>query len=221
LQCIAYAERLLGELEPTILQCFIKAGKLKRWLARSDCPDAVKECKELFDKAYAHKTSDNAKQRSGDELFADDSLAAGTSGASSSAPQTTPDDLHALLHQDRVILSARHKRNGIIYARSSTHLGNSLVYFHEQGNRNTPPIPASIKYIISNGSQVSYAVQRQIPLNGNVVDPFARYPYFPAKLYSAAVSQDTEIIEVDWVVSHFARWQLSEEYSVILSLSQD
>ncbi|KIJ09713.1 hypothetical protein PAXINDRAFT_30099, partial [Paxillus involutus ATCC 200175] len=38
-----------GELEVTILQSFIQGTRLRRWLSRSDCPLAIKECKALFD----------------------------------------------------------------------------------------------------------------------------------------------------------------------------
>jgi hypothetical protein len=201
-----------------MLQSFIQAGKLKRWLARPDCPDVIKECKAHFDKAYAHKSDGFAKQLNGEDLLVDDLST--DNQTSSSQPQTTPDDLRVLIRQDRVILSAWHKHNGIIYSRSTTHLGNSLVYFYLQGDRSTLPIPASIKYIFTNGVTTSYAVQRQLPLEPNIIDPFARYPHFPAKLYSSTISPDLEIIEVDWIASHFARWQLSESLAVILSLSQ-
>jgi len=49
---------LTGEMETTIVHTFIKAGKLKRWLSRPDCPPVIKECKILFDKAYAPKVHD-------------------------------------------------------------------------------------------------------------------------------------------------------------------
>jgi hypothetical protein len=201
-----------------MLQCFIKAGKLKRWLARPECSDEVKECKIMFDKAYGRKTDDNKTPPAGDELFADDSS---HEASPSTTLQATPKELRALLRCDRVALSARHKQNGITYARSTTHLGNSLICYHARGDQSSPPIPGSIKYICSLGNKISYAVQRQQPLKANIADPFSGYPYFPAKLYSSAVSQDFEIVEVNWVTSHFARWTLSQEYSVVLPLSQE
>jgi len=47
-----------GEMETTMVHTFIKAGKLKQWLSRPDCPPVIKECKILFDKAYALKVHD-------------------------------------------------------------------------------------------------------------------------------------------------------------------
>ena len=201
-----------------MLQCFIKAGKLKRWLARPDCSDEVKECKAVFDRAYSCKADDNKNPLAGDELFVDDPS---HEVLPSTSLQATPKDLRALLRHDRVALSARHKRNGIMYTRSTTHLGNSLICYHARGDRSLPPIPGSIKYICSVRNKISYAVQHQQPLKNNITDPFGGYPYFPAKLYSSAISQDLEIVELDWVTSHFARWKLTQEYSVVLPLSQE
>jgi hypothetical protein len=200
-----------------MLHCFIKAGKLKRWLARSDCLPEIKQCKAFFDKAYNPRNDDNAKRFNGDELFFEDDPP--THEASDSSFTSAPSDLRPLLRLDKIALAARHKYMGVIYTRSSTHLGNSLVQFYPHGDRTKSPVPASIKYIFNDGQRTAYAVQRQVALPNTTVDPFARYPYFPAKLYSSAMSSDLEIIEVHWISSHVARWQLSKQYAVILSLS--
>jgi hypothetical protein len=39
----------------SLLQSFIAASKLCRWLARLDAPIFIKECKTLFDKAFGSK----------------------------------------------------------------------------------------------------------------------------------------------------------------------
>ncbi|KAF8572713.1 hypothetical protein K439DRAFT_1650095 [Ramaria rubella] len=40
-------------------------------------------------------------------------------------------------------------------------------------------------------------------------------------LYSPKLSGQLEVIEVDWVVSHYARWPISLEHVIVLSLSCD
>jgi hypothetical protein len=45
---------VIGQLEATMGVSFIKAGKLKHWLARPDCPEFLKECKVVFDKAFGN-----------------------------------------------------------------------------------------------------------------------------------------------------------------------
>jgi hypothetical protein len=43
-------------LEETLLHSFLKASRLKHWLARPDCPPAIKECKILFDRLSSPTT---------------------------------------------------------------------------------------------------------------------------------------------------------------------
>jgi hypothetical protein len=130
-----------------------------------------------------------------------------------------PNDLRSLVSGNKITLQARFKHDGIVYSRSSTHLGNSLIYFHPKGEK-TLVVPGSIKYIIrKTQDQVLFAVQRHVELPKNTLDPFAQYPYFPAKLHSAILA-DLEIVKVDWVMSHFARWQISSQHVVIVSLSK-
>jgi hypothetical protein len=64
-----------------------------------------------------------------------------------------PADLHHLVKQPKFVLQARLVTGHMVYSRSSTHIGNSLVYFYVDGNRKVLPIPGSIKYILNlNGS---------------------------------------------------------------------
>lgn len=86
-------------MESTLLYSFIKAGRLKRWLARSDCPPAFKELKKLFDRLYMPKLHDDAgftdeSVDSEEKLFADDQVATATF-------QATPDALRPLVHRGR------------------------------------------------------------------------------------------------------------------------
>jgi hypothetical protein len=110
----------------------------------------------------------------------------------------------------------------VVYSKASTHLGNSRIYFYPRGDRSVTPVPASIKYIYSSlTGELLFAVQRHIPLDDHTVDPFSMYPDFPAKLYLTDLETRLENAKVSWVVSHFARWRVSDSHTVILSLSHD
>ncbi|TDL13614.1 hypothetical protein BD410DRAFT_735121 [Rickenella mellea] len=215
---IGYLQRLshnhkFGQLESTLLQSFIRAAKLRRWLARSDCPPIIKECKKLFDKLYG-STRDKYEVPVNNELNMAEKECTDRRGV------VVPSDLRRLIKGPRVVLRARHNYCGTVYARSSTHLGNSLIEFCPAGNRACSPVPGCIKYIILNPDKPIFAVQRHLNVPQGTVDPFAPYPDFPAKLYSALLSDDLELVEADWVVSHFARWAISSECVVVLSLSK-
>ncbi|KAH9940334.1 hypothetical protein B0H21DRAFT_659818, partial [Amylocystis lapponica] len=116
-----------------------------------------------------------------------------------------------------VTLAARLKHRGVIFTRHSTHVGNSLVFFYPEGDRTRRrPVPGSIKYVFDG----KFAVQRQIPVYDGTTDPFRHYPGFPAKLYSADLSTTLEVVEVEWVTGHYARWLMPSGKVVVLSLSR-
>ncbi|KAG2084195.1 uncharacterized protein F5147DRAFT_589613 [Suillus discolor] len=171
-----------------MLLSYIKAARLRRWLARPDCPPAIQECGVLFDRVF-NKSATN---------------------------------LYTLIRRRTAVLRATLKFDGVIYSKASTHLGNSQIFFYPRGDRSLTPVAASIKYIYSTlTGELLFAVQRHIPLDHHTVDPFSMYPYFPAKLYSTDFGTRLENAKVSWVVSHFARWRVSDRHAVILSLSRD
>ena len=77
-------------MESTLLESFLRAGKLKPWLAKPDCLPVIKECKLLFAKIYAPKVSDGAicDNSSTDESFEANVPVKYTCGI--------PNDLHGL-----------------------------------------------------------------------------------------------------------------------------
>jgi hypothetical protein len=194
-------------MESTLLESFLRASKLKRWLAKPDCPPVIKECKELFDKVYAPKIPND-----------DD----GDTVEDTTMPiRSAPADLRVLLKDERgVVVCARMRHNGIVYSSSRTHVGNSLIYFYPHGDRAKSPIPGSIKYIYREGKIMYLAVQHQLSPDNIVVDPFAHYPHFPARVYSSRLSQTLERVQPDWIFSHYARWNFTADYAVVLSLNR-
>jgi hypothetical protein len=203
-------------METTMLNTFIKAGKLKRWLARTDCPPVIKECKTLFDKAYAPRVQDDSEvDYSGDGIFVETSFT-----DNHPVPRTVPNELRPLTLKAKAAMCARLRHHGIIYTNSSTHLGNSLVHFYPHNDKSKSPIPGCIKYIFEQQGRMVFAVQRQLELPHGTLDPFEPYPHFAAKLYTSHLSKELEVVHVDWVMCHFARWQMSSEHAAVLSLSR-
>ena len=164
----------------------------------------------LFDKIYLPKVPDDSSGVLGD-IHAEDI---------STTSNTVPMDLHPLLasFQRQVTICARVRHNGVIFASSKTHIGNSLVQFYPRGDRSTL-VPGSIKYIYQEQGRFVLAIQRQLPAE-DVSDPYAIYPHFPANLYSSSLSQELECVEMDWIYAHYARWKVLATQSVVLSLSR-
>ena len=128
-------------------------------------------------------------------------------------------NLQLLTSQKHTVLHARTDFGGTVFSRYSTHHGNSLIIFYPGGNRSSPPIPGRIKYIFEDNG-ILLAVQYQLPAEADAIDPFQHYPYFPARLYSAQIGEDLEVVRLEWVMCHYARWHLSEKNDVILPLVQ-
>jgi hypothetical protein len=199
-----------GELEQTLLQSFLRAAKVRRWLTRPDCPPVIKECKSLFDKAYAPRRDEYS--------ISDVPVSRGETTGTKAVP--VPDDLQALVKQPRVVLHSWLPFDRVVYSRSSTHDGNSLICFYPGGNTGLRPVPGSIQHIFELDSKISFGVQRHLPLQNHTFDPYRHYPHFAASLYSAALAPDLEQVEVDWVLCHFAQWLFSPDHVVVVMLSQ-
>lgn len=52
-----------------MLSSFTRAAKLKRWLARPDCPQVLKECNNLFDKAFGVFTNTDLEEDLAESAF--------------------------------------------------------------------------------------------------------------------------------------------------------
>src|SRR6266545_256015 len=197
---VLFVQQPAGQLESTMTLSYLKASKLKQWLARSDCPPFLRECKVVFDKAFAKRESNDPP--------------------ASSAFGPVPAGLENLVHGPSVALRARHVVEDIVYSRCSTHVGNSLIMFYPQGDQALPPSPGSIQEIVVYPNRdVVYIVKHQMPAGPELDDPFSEYPHFPAKLYHNLLSPELEMVRPDWVLSHYAQWAVDVNNVVVLTLS--
>ena len=198
-----------------MVHTFIKAGKLKWWRARPDCPPVIKECKILFNKAHAPKVHDVVSGINDDRdgVFMETSFT-----DDHPAPCIIPDELRCFTKKAKVVMHTQLRHHGIIYAISSTHLSNSLILFYLHSNKSKSLIPGCIKFIFEQG-QLVFTVQCQLEAAQGILDPFEPYSHFLTKLYSSCLSEELVVVHVDWVLCHFARWQISSEHIVVLSLS--
>ena len=118
-----------GQLEASMAMSFLQGARLRQWIDRPDCPELLKECKILYDRAF------------GDGVGESDSPA-------DSAYMSTPAILRRFVKSHRVAFRARYSVNQIIYNRSSTHVGNSLVMFYPKGDKSQEPVPGCIEHIM-------------------------------------------------------------------------
>ena len=207
-----HANQLTGQLEGTILKAFLRAANLKRWLARRAIGSyAIRLCKTLFDKIYGDRSSDSHHQE----------LALADEDHAKRGDQPTPEELKAFVTSPRVVLHARHRSKGIIYARARTHLGNSLVLFYPHGDVHSTPIPGSIQEVYSVGGTTFFAIRRYHKSSLSNPGAFAQWPEFPAGIWSTKGEEDIlEEVEVPWIHSHFAQLAISDGNVVVLDLTR-
>lgn len=188
------------------MENFVLAGRFKRWLSRPDCPEVLLACKRILDRAFGFTTPEDIDE--------DQPNLVGSTEVS------TPPELASLIDIPSTVLSANYRHSGTIYSRSSTHLGNSLIIFSEDNSSTAPPIAASIQYIFKQADgHMAFAVRRQCPCPSNISDPFRHYPDFPARLYSTHLHSELEVVLPNQVFAHYARWDMSADLAVVLSLN--
>ncbi|KAI1789372.1 hypothetical protein LXA43DRAFT_892979, partial [Ganoderma leucocontextum] len=116
---------------------------------------------------------------------------------------------------------AHFRSKGVIYARASTHLGNSLVLFYSGGDPRLTPVPGSIQQIYSIGGKTSFAVRRYHKPASINPDPFAQWPEFLARIWSTKGDANTlEEVQVPWIHSHFTQLSISNGDIVVLDLKR-
>lgn len=195
-----------------MLHSFISASKLRRWFARPDCPPAIAECRDLFNKLYGLSTSVDVLSTSDGVEITDVIHQDGRATA-------VPLDLRTVLHQDKALFQMRLTWEGIHYATYECHEGNSLVMFCNPTNDMSKHFPGRIKCIFQREKNFIAIIQRYIP--AAQPNPFRNYIGFPAGIYREEVSPNYEEIEFRQIVGHFARLALPLGNVAVLDLSKD
>jgi hypothetical protein len=190
-----------------MLRGFMQRAGLRRWLSRSKSPQLIQEVHALLDHSYG--IDDDLHNRE---------LAQADAERATSRFEIAPLELRPLLRANSVRLRARLRVDGIVYARASTHVGNSLVMYYANSDRTVKPVPGLIEYIYDDGSSTRFAVRRYIEASLHGPDPFAQWADFPARMYSTDLGS-LEAVDVEFVVSHFAQYVFDDELQVVLDLN--
>jgi hypothetical protein len=100
--------------------------------------------------------------------------------------------------------------------------GNSYIAYKPEGNLEADWVPGQIQHIFSLHGKKKLAIRRSKVSSHHGGDAFARFQNlgFEAKLVSQSFVDKLEIIDIEWVVGHTARWNLYEGLAVILSLGR-
>ncbi|KAE9390972.1 hypothetical protein BT96DRAFT_777552, partial [Gymnopus androsaceus JB14] len=110
------------------------------------------------------------------------------------------------------------KHNGVNFSPHTTHKGNANIIYRPMSSGT--PLAGQIQRIENVGNTVRLHVRQHLPLSTSLYDPFLRYPHLHAKTYSSDLSHTEDIIDLDDIVAHAARYDYSHGRSVMLNLSR-
>lgn len=196
-----------GQFEHTLLHQYIKGVGFRRWLLRPNAPPLLRKCQELLDKAYGfagYKASEAA-----------------------TSAKKFPLELSRLLTSDersRITLRNRIVADPGDYVVKSTQMpgqGNSYICFHSLDDSEWQT--GQIEYIYDMDGKTFVVVRRNTAPNlPTTTDAFKSFwsRGFQAKLVSTSFDDNLEIVEFSQIISHVARWKLTTNFLLVLSLSE-
>ena len=125
-------------------------------------------------------------------------------------------------HQSANCEVAHYIHNNLRYSRASTHLGNSLVVYYLSKTCPSPTVGSIQTIYAADDGSAHCLIQRQAPLQSAVHNPFLRYPFFPAMLYSSdAIIDSLDKVYFPDIVGHASRFDLSGGRSVFVNMSRE
>lgn len=109
------------------------------------------------------------------------------------------------------------------FSPSKTHSGNATIIYRPSPAKN--PIGGVIQEIrnvdTTSGFTIEVHVRPFESLPASLYDPFSRYPYLSAKSYSSTLREKADIIALDAIVAHAARFDYTHNRTVLVNLCRD
>ncbi|KAF5317882.1 hypothetical protein D9758_018788 [Tetrapyrgos nigripes] len=125
-------------------------------------------------------------------------------------------------HEMKGNFCAYAKHKCINFSGVHTHSGNSHIIYRPVGSPSA--IAGQIEVIedmsAERGTPILVHVRPFLPLVKPLSDPFLCYPHFQATTYSSQLSDEKDIIGLDRIISHAARFDYSYGRSVLVDLSR-
>ncbi|KAJ4484240.1 hypothetical protein C8J55DRAFT_376999, partial [Lentinula edodes] len=216
----------IGELELTILESICKNATFRRWMMLPDCPELVKFCRNLLDKAYGYDKRNELAQNDADDLQgANPKEVLEYSANPTARRQVTikfPMDIAKKIgNLNPICFSQVPAPKGFYGTPALQPVGNSYVCYRPPKNSSREAsLMGQIRYIFEHGGTTNMAIVRSQPYDGPIPDIFARFSTqgFDARTVSPYFSNVHDIVTVDSILGHAARWELAPEYAVMLSL---
>jgi hypothetical protein len=213
-------------MEETIARAYMRSANLRALLLKSGCPEVIQHCKGFFDELLNPQAPNSldihamsATEEAESDVF---------ECTSEQIARPIPAEIRNALYSAslnlplRAILQSHITINGLKFAVSSKHPGNSCILISSETGI---PQPAQLVYILefltSKTPSTFLAVRRYEPANISY-DPFSKCSTLRAKLWGTRLA-DIEIITTSRVLSHFACLPIqlgAQSFNAVLSLSR-
>ncbi|KAJ4492192.1 hypothetical protein C8J55DRAFT_556633 [Lentinula edodes] len=219
----------IGQLEFTLLRLFFKGALFRCWLMRPDCPDLLKFCKDLLDKAYGYNSiemDDNENDELGDS---------GVTEIMDGKRNDPPPPGHKVISGLVQLPLKLAKQTGNIqprcysqipeikgfYSIPSLVIGNSYVCYYQTKGVQESWLAGQIQYIFEHEGKTNLAIKPSKPCPRDC-DPFAQLldRGFDCRTVSSQFFDRYDVVTVDAVVGHTARWKIHADCVVVLSLKR-
>lgn len=204
------------------METFLRASAVRRWIKDNQDVAHIKVVSDLLSKSFPLGRGTHHENELIENVSIDLDEEVTLQDGNEEAINALLSRLHsstAKHRESQMKLLKRCRINGIIYASSNTHEGNSLIEFRQsETSRNS--LVGEIEYIIQDFGHLHLTVRPQQPLPAGTIDPFSEYNDFPGKLYSSKLGESL-LIGANQVISHVARFCDPEtKETVIVSLGR-
>jgi hypothetical protein len=198
------------------VEAFTLGCRTRHWLSRPDCPDAIKKCKQLYDSAY---------RKTNIVPIDEDTVDPTPLSPGKRKPVPIDEYLASQLNVEQAIIRCYYPHLNVYYSPTGTHLGNSLVTYRLRDDSPEHIRYGSIQLIYwDEGRGWKFAIRQQLrkppQSQDGVYDVFAQFTDYPAEMRLIELSDKVDVIKVDEILGHYARWDWSADYCAVLRLDK-
>ncbi|KAJ3885411.1 hypothetical protein GG344DRAFT_82742 [Lentinula edodes] len=218
----------IGEFEFTILESTYKDAAFRRWMMLPDCPELLKFCRNLLDKAYGYDKRNELSQNNANDLQGanpKEILECSVDPATrKQVSMKLPVELAKKIGKlDPTCFLQVPAPKGFYGTPALRPIGNSYVCYRPPKNSSRgTSLMGQIRYIFEHEGTTKMAIVCCRPYAGPIPDIFARFSDqgFDARTVSPSFSSDHDVVPLDSILGHAARWELAPDFVVMLSLAR-
>ncbi|PPQ81177.1 hypothetical protein CVT26_010531 [Gymnopilus dilepis] len=216
----------IGELEETIARAYTRTANLRALPFKIGCPEVIENSRAIFERLIAPQVRNSLSTdiQVLSSQFEEPMTQKDSTQESVLAPELRLAFIRAGMSTISQAKFLSHLTiNGLTYATSSKHAGNSCALISFPGSQQL--VPCQIAYIlqleVGPNVKIYLGVRRHKPANISR-DPYLRYAALRAKIWDSAFEL-VEIVETSSIRSHFACLPLKlqgNDLVVVMSLSR-